>query len=599
MTVFDGMLTSAGAMFGNSTTSDSIRPGARPDAPADFRREPDARQWLSGCSTDDVYNQWVVRAKYIASQARAVATQVGDTPAALARLAHASLTAGDVDAAVSAALETFDKLSVLAQTTSDIPAAISAAWVLILSDKADLADARLADVSPSPSVTLMRAGLAVDAEESRRALSLLESSDFPEAHSLRGYVHLKLDDPQRAIRDLRNAWQEGNPSPDVAANLATAFWRIGSRRKALKYARTASRLAPGRKDISLMLIDYLIFSNEIEAARSEIRSILAEGIAEAPELMIRQAQIALAMRDTRRALGLLRGAESMARASDELQLASQISGRIALVERYSTQLPRRLALGKVRSLLSQYPEDLNLALIYSALCDRSSMAFGILKVLDEFAHYQPSSDLLPVRAQLARLEGRFEDAADIAAEWSKAQPFDPIAADLSILLRAYVTLDWKSAGRAATSALRRFPRSPYLINNAAYILVLAGRPESAARVMQLMDADDYNTNFVVLATRGLIEISRGDIQPGLKLYRRAAEVAENTADGSVDRALVTLYQGMALRLIGAFDEVSGIAIRAGALPPVSLPNDYGDIPEFKLLQWVCERASCVWPPVLM
>jgi tetratricopeptide (TPR) repeat protein len=601
MTAFGDLIYPGRAMFGGIVSSASRMPGFRLAESDDFHREPFAKKTPTRSSAEDTFSHWLEGSRSVAQQAQMTAQAHPDSPTALARLAHAQLAAADGSSAELAALRSLDSSLKLYRSSPgasiDVPAIFAAAHALIVLDKPDVAQSRLADFPPSPPLTLMRASLAADANQPQEALDLLQDFEFGDAASLRGYVYLRIEEPQRALAELRNAYRAVDASPNICANIATAFWKLGSRRKAIRFARQASRLAPGRKDVSLMMLNYLIWSGEFEAAHREIDGILSRGAAEIPELLVMQAHIAFAQEDLHRALGLLRRGATVAKRSGEEVLAAEISGRIAALRRTMGRISTAQALQTIRDLMTGSPANIALIRIFADLSERASLAPELRRRYEEVASRTEASDLLPVEVKLAYLEGRYSDVASIASRWSKSEALNPVASGLDLLFGAYQSQDWQKAALVAQSLVRRFPNDSRLANDAAYLLVLAGKPQQAARVLEGVQACDVLPDYVLLATRGLVSIAKGDIQLGMSLYRSAAELAERGPDGAIYRALVTEYQGMVLHLLGSCDLAGDISIRAAALPPVELPENWEDVPEFGVLQWVCERAGCNWPPM--
>jgi tetratricopeptide (TPR) repeat protein len=552
-------------------------------------------------SPDKLFDEWLQGSKFVAREARALMERF-KSAATLARLAHAELAAQDTDAAEVAAVDALDFLvsdcERKPQAEVDIPAAISAAWVLIIAGKSDHAESRLSKLPGEPPVLIVRANLAVDANDFSKALELLRGCSFPEADSLRGYVYLRLNDTSRALTELRRAYHEGAPNADVCANLAAAFWIAGSRRKSLNFIRQASRLAPGRKDISLRMLDLIISSHEIGAAKNEIKSILHRGVIETAELAIRQAQIAMAENMQARALSLLRRAEGLALSADDKPTATQINGRIAMLRLSKGDIDKDGARRKLRKAMDDAPGDVTLVYMFSDLCDKVRRAPELRSRYERMRGEDPDPELLPIETKLAYLECRFDDYCSLAMKWYNSQPLNPFAAKVAILACVYATQDLKQAAHLAKALHSRFPWDSGVANNAAYVCVLAGKPDAAERILSDTRLSGNMPEYVLLATKGLVEIAKGDIQAGLRLYRRSAEAADRLNEGMLPRILVTLSQGLGLQLIGQYQTVMEFAMRVGALPPLELPVDWTDDPELRFLAWRCEKEGYVWPPVL-
>lgn len=601
MSAFERIVNPATTVFGDVAPPESIRPGVRPEPPDEFRQEPGLKTSMRGSSTDELFEIWLERSRFIAQEARALAERY-KSPATLARLAHAELAASDAAAAEAAASEAFDGLVNTQRRTHagvDTAAAVSAAWALVLCGKREVAIQRLSTLPTDPPLRLMHAGLVADSDKPENALELLAGCAYPQADSLRGYVYLELNDPARALRELRRAYKMGDQNPDVCANMATAFWMLGSRRKAIKFARQAVKLASGRKDIVVGLLDYLIASRDLDSARKELRDLSARGFAENAELVERRALLAYLDNKPRIALNLLRQAESRANSAQNKTAATVINGRITFLQWVLGDISKAEATRKLCSLMTAEPNNFMLVYLFADLCDRAHMAPELRRRYETLRQNSTASELLlPIEVVLASLEGRFDELMSLTSEWTRLQPLNQSAADIAMLVNAYGTLDWQSAAMTANSLLKRFPWDGQIANNAAYIFVLAGRPQAAELALTNPRLQNKPPNYVSLATQGLIKIAMHDVQAGLRLYRRAAEAADHSPEGRLARVRVTIYQGLVLQLIGKYDIVANLATRAAALPPVELPADWQDIPELNQLAWISARAGFEWPPML-
>src|SRR5262249_39156143 len=141
------------------------------------------------------------------------------------------------------------------------------------------------------------------------------------------------------------------------------------------------------------------------------------------------------------------------------------------------------AIRKLRALMADEPNEVFPVYLLADLCDRVHMAPELRQRYDALREHNTSADLLPIEVNLASLEGRYDELMSLASEWSKSQPLNPSAADMAMLINAYGTLDWQSAAVTAKSLLKRFPWSGRIANNAAYLFVLAGRPQAAEHAL--------------------------------------------------------------------------------------------------------------------
>jgi len=554
-----------------------------------FRREdsPTAEQQL---------RVWKERASLDASRARLLAEGAPASAAASVRLAHAEHLAGEREAAITAARETFKRVKYGAHQGGgyqfDVVPAVAAARLLIQLGHAADVDGLLQDFSSYDVVRRFRAGIATDRGDFDRALRLLQTDDSSSAASLRGFVYLRLGESTKAIREIRKAWRVGPQVVDDVLNLALAFWDVGSTQKAILYARQASRLAPGRKDISFTLLEFLLSAGKPDMARTEIRSIQTRGYVEPPEFIYLQARTCLALGERNRGLTLLRQAKERAQSSEEGRLAAEIEGNLVYLE--STKSADKMASrNAVKKLLDGFPESVVLVEVLASMIDRVSERDDLDQRIESLAdHGWPKERLYHLRSRSAYLRCDFKPASKFAKLWSEHDKLDPVAASIHMMYLGQVDQDWNAAAKAAERALRRFGCTRQVVNNAAYALVLAGRPYRAAATLSKVEPFDY----LLKATEGLVELARGQIDSGLRAYREAAELADRELDGRSIRTLMTIHQAMSILHLGLLGHKDVVPqLYAGALPTVDLPGDWLDRPEFVLLSYVSERRGWEWP----
>ena len=99
--------------------------------------------------------------------------------------------------------------------------------------------------------------------------------------------------------------------------------------------------------------------------------------------------------------------------------------------------------------------------------------------------------------------------------------------------------DCEESVRAGQTGLRRGIRSVPLRNNVAFALALGSKPDQAESVLP-----DPSENGRALATAGLIEMMRGNISRGVKMYEACAQQIRSDGDHSL-AVLASLYQVLA------------------------------------------------------
>lgn len=249
-------------------------------------------------------------------------------------------------------------------------------------------------------------------------------------------------------------------------------------------------------------------------------------------------------------------------------------------------------------MAEQAPESVPLLLIRAAISDCKSDAEDLASHYNRVAAYADAWNLRVVEFHISFLRGDFEEASAKCAQWASEEPLNQYAAGIDLCLSAY-TQDLPTAARKARQVIRRLgTHIPFLSNNAAFVLALAGEARLAERVLSGIPKEIASIDFTIQATRGLIAIAQDQLQEGMRHYRRAAELADCGHRGYIDRARMAINQGLALWLLGITNSDIDIAARAASLPHVDLPADWENIAEFQFLKWACTKAGCPWPPML-
>jgi hypothetical protein len=128
-----------------------------------------------------------------------------------------------------------------------------------------------------------------------------------------------------------------------------------------------------------------------------------------------------------------------------------------------------------------------------------------------------------------------------------------------------------------------------LLNNAAYVIAMSGAPR---RAIALLEAE-AERNPILKATLGLSYLAAGDVHEGMRLYREAAAFAR-PKDHEL-RSLMTAHQALVVRQLGLDNSTDEMMLAALALPPVDLPDDWSQRPEFLRLQSVSKMRGYPWP----
>ncbi len=540
-----------------------------------------------GANDAKAFSDWVKSARQAAERAGAFAKASVDSATAQARYAQAAWSAGMVEEATAAARSTLELIA-KSPTRRDAPAAYVGLAVLLAAGMAHVAEGMYKDMPRSRAIDVLMASALIDLGQDGRADDLLADSSLASAATLRGYLRLRRQDYTGAISHLRYAMRLNPQDADVPFLLSYAYAGLGSRKRAIRYARQASLLAPGRKDISLGLLEQLIGADDYEAALAEVRKIQCREVVEPPDFLVVQARISMGLGKAKQALSILRRAREAAKGDPVL--TAELQSNIAELRASLGETSNADALAVHRKAFQQAPGSVPVA---SMLLDHLSStkdaeeATKVLASLNSAGHDE--TELVPLAAQVAYLRGDFEECLRQATAWHTRDPKNPWAGSMAAMIRGQLLEDWSGAAELILETWR-ITRGSWVANDAAYVLALARRPEEALAVLGDAERDD----FVVRATRGLALMAAGRFESGLRCYREAAELADKTDIGVPGRSLMTVHQAMALRRLGLEAEAMP-ELRAGALPPVGLPDDWSNYPAFCLLREAAQRRGWKWP----
>ncbi|MGC4886373.1 tetratricopeptide repeat protein [Micromonospora sp. DT227] len=548
---------------------------------------------------EEMATAWQISAMQELRKARELADRYPASATALARLADTALIAGDDDQALEAAVKVLENGAQSCREGRagdlDKPATYVTIQVLLRLGKEQLADRYLREMAAVPELAQVGAAVLIRMSRFDDALAALTDLDesLPGVASIRGYIHLLRDEYSKAISHLRAAYRSDPNDVDSILNLAASLWHLDARRKAIRWAKQATIIAPGRYDTFLALLRYLIESRRFDAADSEIKALLERGVVPTSALILLQAQVAAGKDQPSRAGNLLRRARALAGEEKDDVSAAELDGRIAVSEYVSGRIDRPDALQRVRAALRRTPSSALLAALLADLIDKSSGAREVEVALSKVDRVGQGSVIKGIECRLAFLKGDFDQAAQLCLAWVRQEPLNERAIKLATFWHGALYEEWNDAADRTIRAIERLGTSKSLINPAAYSLALARRGDEALALLERVDTSD----FVLTATKGLAHISVGQVEEGLALYRRAAQLADEQESGKHHRLLMTLHQAMGLRRLG-LTETHAEVVRAAALPAVDLPSNWREIADLAFLAEVARRRGWSWPVMI-
>ncbi|MEU1841145.1 hypothetical protein [Micromonospora chersina] len=599
MTIFGSIMESETAVPTLGVVDSPVRPKLLAEPGNRYSSKTDGPRSLNDDDVDELVGAWKQSVMREFHRARELAEAHQGAMTALARLAEAALLADEREVALQAAIQTLDigasRLDESSQNETDLPATHVALQVLLCLDQARFADKYLQQMANLPELVQIRATVLIGEARYDEALAVLSGmeSHLPGVASMRGYILLLREEFGKAIKELRAAHRVDPNDVDSILNLAAGLWHVNSRRKAIRWARFAAAIAPGRHDAHLALIRYLIEAGSLDLAEVKIRSLVDRGVVQTSSLVVLQAQIAAARDQVSRVDRLLRRARALAEEEKDEVASSELDARIAISEHMSAKIDRVETLQRIRSACRKAPKSAFLVAMLANFVDRASNATEVEHAL---AQLEPGGRGWTVRSaqcRLAFLKGDFDTAVELALAWSHEDPYNENAVKLYAFWYGALHEDWSAAAGRCLDAIDKLGISKTLANPAAYSLALAGRGRDALELLSQVDT----SHFVLMATKGLACISAGDVSEGLSLYRQAAQIADRQERGLHNRLLMTIHQAMGLRRLAVVSTQPGL-VRAAALPAVELPRHWQDIAEIRFLAEVAKRRGWSWPVMI-
>lgn len=515
----------------------------------------------------------------------------------LAALAQCHAALNEEVEAINAARLALES-SVVLSDDSDVPKCVTdpssariAADVMLQFGMASEAYGLLSEAEGSESIALTKATLALDLGLHDRALMAIDGFDGPMFDAFRGYLFAFEEKYQRAIPYLRAALRMAPDDVDSALNLSVSLWNIGAHRKATTTALRASRIAPGRKDVSMHYMELLLAQGETDKLASELRHLRAQGVVPDAQFLVLEGRLLLATGAQRKAVTVLERALEQARKEHDRTEEGAIASNLVALRYELGRIDRSRMAQELERLLDEFPDNDAVAVNFVRVADHRSHAGKLRRALNRVSDATTPTRRAFLSHHIAFLEGDNEAAGAAALEWFESERDNPHAAAAALVAIGIGLERWSEAEAIANYARANLPPEPALVNNVAYVLAMVGRAKEAIDLLKKRVAAD--DGFVLRATFGLAHLATGDLDQGMRLYREAAERAEK--DNPAWSALMATYQALVVRQLGLDKSSPEVVLEALALAPRALPDDWEDRPDFLRLKTVCDRNGYPWP----
>lgn len=347
---------------------------------------------------------------------------------------------------------------------------------------------------------------------------ILERSrdDFASLYN-RGVQFLLRGNRHKAIGDLRRA---SSIRPRLASPhnaLGVCYALEGSLKKAIRYFRASSAMAPiaeATRNLSMALV----IANEPE----EALVVLEKHVTRFPGDVETRERLASTLRElgqrgrsVTELLPLLREAEEAQ--TETLPRLYNNVGVVMTEQREFEKGARYLELSFRLRPNEIVFENLARVLIADRQLARATAVYETCRDIYRTAFTDAFG------ARLAELAGRYDQAMLLyhsAIDIGSDEPHG--YAGLSKLL-VDIDLDPEASIALLEAAMPRCPRNLALLNNLAYSYLMADRAASARRILD--EVQDVSGPYSLVATRGLLKLHEGDLKEGSRLYNEAARLA--------------------------------------------------------------------------
>ncbi|MHA7271439.1 tetratricopeptide repeat protein [Arthrobacter sp. HLT1-20] len=512
------------------------------------------------------------------------------TTTTLALLAQALESCSLQDKAVEVANEVLSEASFTSRGKLLDPIAVRVAIeILLRAQDLDKAVEIATSLPVDAQTKLLVAAALSDAGDFEKARELIDEVDSEDKEPLLAFVLLSENKNKEAIPILRSALRRHPADADSAHNLSVAFLRMGSERKALASALRATRSAPGRQDISLRYLEMLLTSGRPAAVLAEIERLIGEGVKPVAQIAVLQARASLIESKFSKAEQYLQTASDLARKAGDDSIFIEVVSNLVRLRAANGRIKHASAMKQLIKLNEEHPTNCSIVANIAQLSTRRADVPALKRSFVASKDYLDPERTAYIQYKIASLEGDNVRSAVQAEKWLSLEPRNAYAASAAMVALGIGVEDWDAAAAVAQRTFVEERLDPTLLNNAAYVIAMSGRPLLAISLLEPYASSDP----VLKATLGLAYLAAGDVHQGMRLYREADHCA--STQGSDFRSLMTMHQALVVRQLGLDKSTDPLMLTALSLVPVNLPDDWAQRPEFLRLHALAEKHGYPWP----
>jgi tetratricopeptide (TPR) repeat protein len=170
-------------------------------------------------------------------------------------------------------------------------------------------------------------------------------------------------------------------------------------------------------------------------------------------------------------------------------------------------------------------EDVVIGQMYASLLLRRRDLDEARELQESMSKHHSADQLRFVEMQVAMLSGEYQHALDAAEKWLEVEPFNANAASHVTYLLSEYAREYDKAIQVGERFRQRVQDRNIVANNVAYSMVMAGRLSEAEQLLASAEKSPC-----VVATLGLLDIRRGELQRGREAYDKAISMAMGSRD---------------------------------------------------------------------
>lgn len=306
-------------------------------------------------------------------------------------------------------------------------------------------------------------------------------------------------------------------NPIAYCELARCYVILGQLEKAKEAMNIAIHLAPGHRYVSRSAARFFLHIHDEERARYIIASNPA--LLKDPWLLASEIAINTLMERTSR--HIKKGAELIASRNYTPFSLSELSSAIGSIEMMNGN--KKKCKSYFKTALEK-PNDNSLAQAQFLLSKNSDLSF-------EFGDNLVIPNAFEADAIMSYIAEDYSQALVTAVDWIDDMPFTRRPVQFAANIAYSFLKDYDTAIDILDLGLNANPNNPMLLNNKAYACALRGRTAEADKV--ILEAKRLSmsneTRICLIATEGLNEYRKGNLEAGKHLYTQAILLAKESS----------------------------------------------------------------------